>query len=58
MNIKLGQLRRWRGGTFKDGFFLVMSAGPHSYLIDEYGATRHVSRSAVMSSDLIDDVEI
>jgi hypothetical protein len=58
MNIKIGQLRRWRDGHFKDGLFLVISECNHSYLIDEYGSTRHVSYSAIRSSVLVSDVSI
>jgi hypothetical protein len=55
MNIKLGQLRRWTNGAFKDGLFLIMSKGPYAYLIEEYGVTRHVSYSSIMSSELVSD---
>jgi len=58
MNIKLGQLRRWKDGAFKGGLFLVVGTGPHStYLIDEYGSIRGISRAAIESSELISDVE-
>ena len=55
MNIKLGQLRRWKNGAFKDGLFLIMSKGPFSYLIEEYGVTRYASYSSIMSSELVSD---
>lgn len=55
MNIKLGQLRRWKDGTFKDGLFVIMSNGPYSYLIEEYGVTRRVSYAAILTSELVND---
>ncbi len=58
MNIKLGQLRKWKDGAFKDGLFLIMSKGPHSYLIEEYGVFRHVSYAAIMSSELVSDTSV
>jgi hypothetical protein len=59
MNIKLGQLRRWKDGAFKDGIFLVVGAGPYaSYLIEEYGVIRGISRAAIEASELLSDVEI
>ena len=59
MNIKLGQLRRWRDGTFKDGLFIIMGDGPTAYLIEEYGATRHVSYSTITGhSELVSDAKV
>jgi hypothetical protein len=58
MNIKLGQLRKWKDGAFKDGLFLIMSNGPRSYLIEEYGIVRHVSYAAIMSSELVSDTSV
>lgn len=55
MNIKLGQLRRWKCGMFKDGLFIIINNGPYSYLIEEYGITRYVSHSTIMSSELVHD---
>jgi hypothetical protein len=59
MNIKLGQLRRWKDGAFKGGIFLVVGTGPYSsYVIEEYGSIRGISRAAIESSELIRDVEV
>lgn len=59
MNIKLGQLRRWKDGAFKDGIFLVVGNGPYaSYLIEEYGTIRGISRAAIEASELLSDVEV
>jgi len=59
MSIKIGQLRRWKDGAFKDGVFLVVSReGDSCYLIDEYGVIRGISRAAIEASEILSDVEL
>jgi hypothetical protein len=57
MSIKLGQLRRWRDGTFKGGVFIVISGGPGAFLIEEYGVIRGVSAAAIRTTELLSDVD-
>lgn len=56
MNVKLGQLRRWKDGAFKDGLFLVLEITDRTLLINEYGSIRQISVHAVHASEIVSDV--
>jgi hypothetical protein len=55
MNVKLGQLRRWKDGAFKGGLFLVLEITERTLLINEYGSIRQISVHAANASEIVGD---